>query len=76
MQIMETFIQGNLALLFYVFMQCAILLSLYTSGIITAVVTHKLSDLPFQAEDLPHALQSGKYTFISTNKHGVRTKKS
>ena len=65
---------GNFALLVYVVLQCTILITLYTTGIMTAIVQHEPSDNPFAANDFPRALQSKKYIFLTNNPQGVMMK--
>lgn len=62
---------GNFALLVFVLIQCSLLVSLYTSGIITSVVTHKPTDRPFEPSELADVLLSGRYTMVTDNSVGV-----
>ena len=63
---------GNFALLTFLVMQCMLLISLFTSGIITLVATANHNERPFEPTDLTRMLLSGRYFLISDAPTDVR----
>ena len=64
---------GNFALLTFLVMQCLLLISLFTSGIITLVVTENHNEQPFEPTDLTKMLLSGRYFMVSDAPNEVCT---
>ena len=59
---LKTF-KGNLTLLLFAFIHCALLVSIYTSGIISNIVADK-SFGSFEQRDLMNALESGRHRLV------------
>ncbi|KAI6204529.1 hypothetical protein M3Y94_00685000 [Aphelenchoides besseyi] len=60
-------VSGNTSLLVFAFFQCAIIINLYSTYIITSVVRAK-NPLPFDAYDLPWLIKEKRYTLYSTKR--------
>ncbi|KAI6180140.1 hypothetical protein M3Y98_00687300 [Aphelenchoides besseyi] len=60
-------VSGNTSLLVFAFFQCAIIINLYSTYIITSVVRAK-NPWPFDAYDLPWLIREKRYTLYTTKR--------
>ena len=55
----------------FAFLQCALLISLYASGIISSIFVER-SEYPFKQKDLARVLGEGRHRLYTSNSYDVR----
>ena len=69
--ILQNLIAGNFSLMFFAFLQCSLLLSLYASGIISSIFVER-SEYPFKQKDLARVLGEGRHRLLRWNSVDVK----